>query len=75
MNQKLSQNSYLREFCAQVMQKSCSLAEFARFTALLRLYEARMSQNSYLREFCAQVSQIVFLAYLTVLRLVTTVSV
>ena len=32
-----------------------------------------MSQNSYLREFCAQVSQIVFLADLTVLRLITTV--
>ena len=32
-----------------------------------------MSQNSYLREFCAQVSQIVFLGYLTVLRLITTV--
>ena len=30
-----------------------------------------MSQNSYLREFCAQVSQIVFLADLTVLWLVT----
>ena len=29
-----------------------------------------MSQNSYLREFCAQVSQIVFLADLTVLRLI-----
>ena len=32
-----------------------------------------MSQNSYLSEFCAQVSQIVFLADLTVLRLITTV--
>ena len=32
-----------------------------------------MSQNSYLREFCAQISQIVFLADLTVLRLITTV--
>ena len=28
-----------------------------------------MSQNSYLREFCAQVSQMVFLADLTILRL------
>ena len=28
-----------------------------------------MSENSYLRHFSAQVSQIVFLAYLTVLRL------
>ena len=32
-----------------------------------------MSENSYLREFCAQVSQIVFLADLTVLRIVSTV--
>ena len=32
-----------------------------------------MSENSYLRNFSAQVSQIVFLAYLTVLRLITTV--
>ena len=32
-----------------------------------------MSQNSYLREFCGQVSQIVFLADLTVLRLIRTV--
>ena len=32
-----------------------------------------MSQNSYLRKFFAQVSQIVLLADLTVLRLITTV--
>ena len=32
-----------------------------------------MSENSYLRYFSAQVSQIVFLAYLTVSRLITTV--
>ena len=32
-----------------------------------------MSHNSYLREFCAQISQIVFLADLTVLRLIRTV--
>ena len=32
-----------------------------------------MSENSYLRDFSAQVSQIVFIAYLTVLRLITTV--
>ena len=31
-----------------------------------------MSQTSYLREFCAQVSKIVFLADLTVLRLIIT---
>ena len=32
-----------------------------------------MWENSYLHHFSAQVSQIVFLAYLTVLRLITTV--
>ena len=32
-----------------------------------------MSENSYLRHFNAQISQIVFLPYLTVLRLITTV--
>ena len=32
-----------------------------------------MSQNSYLRKFCVQMSQILFLADLTVLRLITTV--
>ena len=32
-----------------------------------------MSENSYLHEFSAQVSQIVFLADLTVLRVITTV--
>ena len=32
-----------------------------------------MSENSYLRDFSAQVSQLVFLAYLTVLRLVSSV--
>ena len=32
-----------------------------------------MSRNSYLLEFCTQVSQIVFIADLTALRLITTV--
>ena len=32
-----------------------------------------MTQNSYLRHISAKVSQIVFLTYLTVLRLITTV--
>ena len=58
----MSQNSYLREFCAQV-----SKIEFLAELTVLRLNTtvwAKMSQNSYLREFCAQVSQIVFLGYL-----------
>ena len=32
-----------------------------------------MSENSYLQDFSSQISQIVFLAYLTVLRFITTV--
>ena len=32
-----------------------------------------MSENSYLRYFSAQLSQFIFLAYLTILRLITTV--
>ena len=32
-----------------------------------------ISENSYLRDFSAQVSQIVFLAYLTVVRFITNV--
>ena len=66
---KISQNSYLREFCAQVSQ-----IVFLTDLTVLRFFTtvwAKMSQNSYLREFCAQVSQIVFLADLTVLRLIS----
>ena len=65
----MSQNSYLRKFCAQVSQ----IVFFANLTVLrlITYVWAKMSQNSYLREFCAQVSQIVFLADLTVLWLVT----
>ena len=40
---------------------------------LITVLGATFSKNSYLREFCEQVSQIVFLADLTVLQLVTTV--
>ena len=36
------------------------------------MYEQKCQKNSYLREICALMSQIVFLADLTVLRLVTT---
>ena len=56
----MSQNSYLREFCALISQ-----IVFLADLTVLRLIKtvwAKMSQNSYLREFYAQVSQIVFLA-------------
>ena len=67
----MSQNSYLREFCAWISQ----IVFQADLTVLrlIRTVWAKTSQNSYLREFCAQVSQIVFFAVLTVLRLITTV--
>ena len=102
----MSENSYLRDFSAQVSQilflaylnayrllqqyelnsqktrifsisvhkyhKSCSQLLWP-FYGLLLLVWPEMSENSYLRDFSAQVSQIVFLAYLTVLRLITTV--
>ena len=69
---KMSQNSYLREFCAQVSQ----IVFLADLTVLrlITILWAEMSRDSYLREFCAQVSQIVFQADLTVLRLIRTVS-
>ena len=67
----MSQNSSLREFCAQVSQ-----IVFIADLTILRLnttVSAKMSPNSYLREFCAQVLKNVFLAEFTVLRLNTTV--
>ena len=67
----MSQNSYLREFSAQVSQ-SVFLAD-STFFRLITIVWAKMSQNSYLHEFCAIMSQIVFLADLTVLRHITTV--
>ena len=68
----MSQNSYLREFCAQVSQ----IVFFADLTVLGLFTTAwvKLSQNSFLNEFCTQVSQIVFLADLIVLRIFTTVT-
>ena len=67
----MSQNSYLCEFCALILQ----IVILADFTVLLLITTvlAETSKNSYLLEFCAQVKKIVFLADLTVLRLITTV--
>ena len=103
---ELSENSYLREFSAQVSQ-IVFLSLFDRFTAYYNcmtwnvrklifasfpctsitnrfnclidrftVYYNCMTwsvKNWYLRDFSEQVSQIVFLAYLTVLRFITTV--
>ena len=52
--------------------KSCSLLIWP-FYGLLQQYEIKMSQNWNLCQVCAQVSQLVFLADLTVLQLITTV--
>ena len=61
----MSQNSYLREFCAQVSQ----IVLLADLTVLrlITIFWAEMSRDSYFREFCEQVSEIVFQADLTVL--------
>ena len=56
----MSENSYLRDFSAQVSQ-----IVFLAYLTVLALISAvwlEMSENSYLRDFSAQVSQIVFLA-------------
>ena len=54
----MSQNSYLREFCAQVSQ----IVFLADLTVLrlITILWAEISRDSYLREFCAQVSEILF---------------
>ena len=52
--------------------KSCSSFIWP-FYSLLQHVWLKKSENSYLRHFSAQVSQIVFLAYLTILRFITTV--
>ena len=60
----MSQNSYLREFCAQVSQ----IVFLADLTVLrlIRTVRVKKLQNSYLCEFCAQVSKVVYLAHLNV---------
>ena len=56
--------------CASVINRVLSWFDF--FSVITTVW-AKMRENSYLRKFCAQVSQIVFLADLTVLRIITTV--
>ena len=68
---EISENSYLRNFSAQVSQ-----IVFLASLTVLRLITTvwtEKSENSYLRDLSSQVSQIVLLAYLAVLRLITTV--
>ena len=52
--------------------KSC-FSLISPFNGLLQFYDLKFSENSYLCHFSAQVSHIVLLAYLTVLRFITTV--
>ena len=64
---KSSENSYLREFSAQVSQ-IVFLADLTVWRPITNVW-AKLNENSYLREFSAQVSLNVFLADLTVLSL------
>ena len=63
---------YISASSVHKYHKSCSLMIWP-FYGLLQQYEIKMSQNWNLCQFCAQVSQLVFLADLTVLQLITTV--
>ena len=59
----MSENSFLRQFSAQVSQ-----SVFLACLTVLRLITTvwpEMSENSYIRQFSEQVSQIVFFAYFT----------
>ena len=60
----MSQNSYLREFCAHVSQ-IVFLADLTVLRLITTVWVKKL-QNSYFREFCAQVSKIVYLAHLNV---------
>ena len=60
-----------RVLCTSV--KNRVLRWFNRFTTYYKLYKQKCQENSYLCEFSSQISQIVFLADLTVLWLITTV--
>ena len=66
------QKTHISAISVHKYHKSCS-SLISPFNGLLQHYDLKFSENSYLRYFSAQVSQIVFLAYLTVLRLFTTV--
>ena len=66
------QKTHISAISVHKYHKSC-FSLISPFNGLLQDYDLKFSENSYLRHFSAQVSQIVFLAYLTVLRLFTTV--
>ena len=66
------QKTHISAISVHKYHKSC-FSLISPFNGLLQHYDLKFSENSYLRHLIAQVSQIVFLAYLTVLRLITTV--
>ena len=66
------QKTHISAISVHLYHKSC-FSLISPFNGLSQHYDLKFSENSYLRHFSAQVSQIVFLAYLTVLRLITTV--
>ena len=66
------QKTHISAISVHKYHKSC-FSLISPFNGLLQHYDLKFSENSYLRHFSAQVSQIVFWAYLTVLRLFTTV--
>ena len=67
---KLSELIFAQAMSTIVTNRVLSWFDF--FSVITTVW-AKMWENSYLREFCAQVSQSVFLADLTVLRIITTV--
>ena len=69
---KMSQNSYLREFCALSVTNRV-LSWFDRFTAYYQLYEQKCHKTHISASFEHKYVKIVFLADLTVLRLIRTV--
>ena len=69
LNKNVRKRISPRVLCASVTNRVLSWFDF--FSVITTVW-AKMWEDSYLREFCAQVSIIVFLADLTVLRLITT---
>ena len=70
MKEKVRKLITPRVLCTSVTTRVLSWFDF--FSVITTVW-AKVWEDSYLREFCAQKSQIVFLADLTVLRIITTV--
>ena len=70
LNKNVRKLISLRVLCASVTNRVLSWFDFF---LVITTVGAKRWENSFFREFCAQVSQVVFLADLTVLRIITTV--